>query len=202
MDYLPGTAQVVSPFPERLVIVPFRTFRHRRDIVRCLPDKRLQHFQPVAILQQLMEIDLLLLPFVAQASRTDLQQLFHGERFFQAGREPRLMQVRRIAASRSGGRNDRNGPRVSHIGCAKQFQHVEPVHLRHFQVGNHQVIILTADAFHQVTYAPACRAHHPMVREHLLDGGQQDGIVVQRHDGKRLYEGPGAVFFLHRLLRG
>ena len=70
----PGTAQVVGPFPERLAIVPFRTFRHRRDIVRCLPDKRLQHFQPVAILQQRMEIDLLLLPFVAQASCTDLQQ--------------------------------------------------------------------------------------------------------------------------------
>ena len=39
----------------------------------CIRDR---HFQPVAILQQRMEIDLLLLPFVAQASRTDLQQLF------------------------------------------------------------------------------------------------------------------------------
>ena len=32
-------------------------------------------------------------------------------------------------------------------------------------------------------------------------GGQQDGIVVQCHNGKRLYERPGVVFFLCRVLR-
>ena len=141
-----------------------------------------------------MEIDLLLLPFVAQASRTDLQQFLYGERFFQAGENPAscrsaVLQPPEAVAAMTGMVRE-----FSHIGCAKQFQHVEPVHLRHFQIGNQQVIVLTADAFHQVTYAPACRAHHPMVREHLLDGGQQDGIVVQCHNGKKAVREVGCRF--------